>query len=357
MPAVVWAVLLPAASAAAQDAADGARHPSVRLGAVQIELLARVQLDARLKAGAVERDEEERGLDVGRKRVGVRGRLARIAAFEVEAELEARDPWRDAYIEYRQFRSLRVQAGHFKVPFSLDYTTSSARLDFIDRSHAANRLAAGRDRGVMAHGRLLDDRLEYEAGAFADGETKAVRVAARPFGARRSAAGALTAAVAYTYGALDERRVESVWVKGSRRRAGFELQWQPGPVALTGEYMRAADERLGQGIGGETLAPLVRTGWYGAGTWTVRPAPGSKRPRLELAARVDGLRVGRGGARAGAAFSPRAAVVAGRADQALTLGVNWFVMPRVKLQVNGVRARTDATRARWTPLARLQVAV
>jgi phosphate-selective porin OprO/OprP len=354
MPGVVWAVLLLAASAAAQDGADGARHPSVRLGDVRLELLARVQLDARLKADAVERDEETPGLDIGRKRVGVRGRLARIAAFEVETELEARDPWRDVYIEYRQFRSLRVQAGHFKVPFSLDYTTSSAKLDFIDRSRAANTLAAGRDRGIMAHGRLLDDRLEYEAGAFAGRDTKAVRLAARPFGARRSAGRALTAAIAYTHGALDERLVDSVWVKGSRRRAGVELQWQPGPVALTGEYMRAADERLGQGIGGENLAPLVRTGWYGAGTWAVRPALGSRRPRLELAARVDGLRVGRGGAKAGTSFSPRAAVVAGRADQALTLGVNWYLGSRVKLQANGVRDR-HAGRARWTPLARLQV--
>jgi phosphate-selective porin len=355
---VMVAALLVAADASAQDVNDAARHPSLRLGAVQLELLARVQLDARFRQRQADtgEDDEARDLDIGRKRVGVRGRVTRVAAFEVEAEVETRNPWRDVYVDYRQFRAIRVRAGRFKVPFSLDYTTSSANLDFIDRSRAADRLSGGRDRGVMAHGRLWDEHLKYEVGAFADDKTMAMRLTARPLGARRSAVGPLAVAAAFTRGTHDERLVESVWVNGHRQRAGLELRWQPGPVTVTAEYMRLTNERRGQGVSGDDLPSLVMTGWYAAGTWAVRPALRSVRPRLELAARIDGLRVGSDGD-PGASFSPRAPVVSGHVERALTLGVNWYATRRVKLQFNGVRAHTDTSRALWTPLVRLQVSI
>jgi len=131
---------LVAASAAAQDGANEPAHPSLRLSeGVQLELLARVQIDGR-------HDQ----LDIARKRIGTRGRVGRVLAFELEAEVEADSPWRDAYVEYRQWRALRVRGGRFKLPFSLEQTTSSANLDFIDRSAAADRLSLGRSRSRAA---------------------------------------------------------------------------------------------------------------------------------------------------------------------------------------------------------------
>jgi len=349
--AVCAAGLLVAQAASGQDVNDEVKHPSLRLGAVRLELLARVQMDARASRNDdARREDEGDGVDIAKKRITTRGRVARVAAFEIEAELQSDDPWRDVYLEYRQFRAVRVRAGHFKTPFSLDYTTSSANLDFLDRARVTERLSAGRDQGVMAHGRVWRDRLKYEVGAFEDGRMTAVRLTSRPWGARRSAAGRLAAAVAFTRGTLDERRVDSIWVNGTRQRTGLELRWQPGPFTVTSEYMRAADERRGQGMAGEDLAPLVRTGWYLTGTWTMA---GGNRPNVELAARAEGLRVGSGGP--DASLSPRAPVVASRAERAVTLGVNWYVVPRAKLQVNGVRARVGTSRATWMPLVRLQV--
>jgi phosphate-selective porin len=328
-------------------------------GAVRLDFLARVQLDGRIQRREEGRGDvdENPGLDIARKRVGVRGRVTRAVAFEVDAELETRSPWRDVYVDYRQFRAVRVRAGRFKVPFSLDYTTSSTNLDFIDRSRAANRLAAGRDEGVMAHGRLWGERVKYEVGMFDDGRTTAMRLTGHALRKGDSPFGPLSAAVAFTSGTAAERLVESVWINGRHRRSGAELHWQPGPAAVTAEYMRLTSERRGQSVSGDDLTPLAMTGWYVAGTWPLLGASPATRQRFELAARIERLRVGDGSGEADASFSPRAPLVAGRAERGLTLGVNWFVMPRVKMQLNAVRTRTDATRARWTPLVRLQVSI
>ena len=68
------------------------------------------------------------------------------------------------------------------------------------------------------------------------------------------------------------------------------------------------------------LRPLFRGGW-GA---------------IEAAARVEGMRFGSVDIDI-ASTSPRADVVLGNADHAVTLGVNWHPMRYVKVQVNVVR--------------------
>jgi hypothetical protein len=81
------------------------------------------------------------------------------------------DPWRDVYLNYKQYEFAQAQVGKFKVPFSLDENTSPMKLDFVYRSRIAALLAPGRDLGVMVHGRVLNRGwLRYELGVFnADG--------------------------------------------------------------------------------------------------------------------------------------------------------------------------------------------
>lgn len=348
-------VVLPA-SAAAQDAQDEAKHPTLGLGdRLQLEFLARVQLD--LRRGE---DDDERDLDIGRRRVGIRGRFTRALAWEADAEVEADRPWRDAYLEYRQSRAVRIRAGRFKLPFSLDHTTSSANLDFIDRSLAATRLAPGRDQGVMGHGRVWSDRLKYEIGAFGGG-TSAARITVRPFGTGTSPLGPLAGAVAVTRGAAGERLVEGVWVNGARRRTGVELRWQPGPLTLTTEYLRMTAERRGQGIAGDDLVPLVMRGWYVSGTWRLRPTVGGRRARVDLAGRLDGLMLGEADAGLDSSFSPRTPIVPARRERAVTLGLTWYATGHVKVQFNAVRERAGQLPAgqggAWMPMARLQISL
>ena len=361
---VLASTLVLSSVATAQGEDDGSRHPSVRIGSMlRLEMLARLQLDARLRSE--EPASEEQGWDVARKRVGMRGRVGRVVAFELEGELEGDSPWRDAYVEYRQFRLVRARAGRFKVPFNRDQHTSSTNLTFIDRSLAAEQLAPRRDTGVMVHGRVWGGRLRYESGVFAEDGTLALRVSGVPLAGSRSPWSRLSTALAVVSSTGEERLVESVWINGPRQRAGLELRWEPGAFALTTEYTRATDARRRQSVEGEDLRPLVRAGWYVSGVWKLRQPLGVRHTRMELAARIEGLRAGDRALSpltpAADTFGPRAEVVAGRQEHALTIGANWLFIPWVKLQLNAVRhtgrvsAAPERSDGRWNPVLRLQL--
>ena len=141
-------------------------YPSLQLGkGTHVDLRARVQFDVRDFESPANPDDSAES-DFARRRIAVEGEIKGIVAFEIDAEVEGENPWRDVYANYQQFDSVQVQGGKFKLPFSLDENTSPTNLDFVYRSLAARVLAPGRDRGVMVHGRLLDRIVRYELGLF-----------------------------------------------------------------------------------------------------------------------------------------------------------------------------------------------
>ena len=259
--------------------------------------------------------------------------MAGVADYQVEYEFSSDEHWRDVYVNYRQFNHLQVQAGKFKLPFSLDENTSSANLDFVYRSRAATQLAPGRDRGVMVHGRVLNV-LQYEAGLFNHdggnartdnpdrvfgGTTTAGRATVQPFRSSKSLLSDLQFGAAFTGSdvpegiaalrgrtALDAPFFPSdLWVRGSRRRVGLEARWRPGPFSVKAEYIRVQSERRGQSVEDADLSPFIGTGWYVSGTWLAtgeKKASGADNPRrpifrggfgaLEFAARLEALGFG-----------------------------------------------------------------
>jgi phosphate-selective porin len=380
-------------------------HPSLRFkDTVRIDFRGRFQGDVRRSEAPFE--DEDDALDVAWRRIGIDGEIRNLLAFQVERELASDVPWRDVYVDYRQFTTVRVQAGKFKLPFSLDENTSATNLDFVYRSLAATELAPGRDRGVMVHGRLFDRAIGYEVGAFAhDGDntlprddlqqraarTTALRFTTEPFFRSSGPAATLRAAIAWTAGDVDEG-VSSIrgrtplrasffpgemWVSGARRRTGMDVRWMPGPFSVQAEYIRLSEERLGQGIDNGDLAPVVASGWYVSGTWAVtgeRKARGLDSPpqplfqggfgAIEVAARVESLAFGEGDA-PGASISPRADVLFGNRDRVVTLGANWYINRWVKVQANVIRdALRDPSRgplpeaqAFWSQAVRVQVTI
>lgn len=358
--------------------------PSLRFrDSVRLDLHARVQIDG-VDSPLAEDDGDPSVLDVGRRRVGVEGELGRIVQFEIERELGSGEAWRDVFVNYRQFTAVRVQAGKFKLPFSLDENTGSTNLDFTHRSRVATQLAPGRDIGVVIHGRPFSPRLRYEVGVFEHdgrnartsniarvfgGTTVAGRITVVPFAGSKSELADLRVAVAATGStvpegfpalrgrtAVDARFFRAdVLVNGRRQRTGLELRWRPGPFSIQSEYIRVADDRRGESVEDTDLSPLIASGWYLSGTWAMtgeRKAGGIDRPKrpvlpkagigaVELAARVEALSFRSGAGDQPPSTSPRADVIVGNALHGVTLGVNWYLNRWIKVQVNLIRERVD----------------
>ena len=337
-------------------------HPSLRLGpGTRVDFRARLQGNLQdWDDPSPEDGETSSSIDVARRRIGIDGEIFNIFDYQVEGELGVKqDPWRDVYLNYKQYDVAQVQFGKFKVPFSLDENTSVTKLDFVYRSRIAALLAPGRDLGVMVHGRVLHRGwLRYELGAFNEdgsnvrtndtdrvhGErTLAGRVVAQPFRSTKSLASDLAMGVSFTRSELPEGvsdlrgRTEldasfyrpGILVNGQRQRIGFEARWRPGPFSIKSEYIRLTDERLGQSVENTDLEPFVSAGWYVSGTWALtgeKKADGLEVPlrplfhggfgAVELALRVERIRFGSTGDDPLASDAPRSEVILGNGDRA-----------------------------------------
>jgi phosphate-selective porin OprO and OprP len=344
--------------------AASAQHPSIEAGEwLRVDFRARLQADVR-KSEAPIRNDAEGGLDIARRRIGIEGHVWHIVDYQFEYELGARE-WRDAYLDYRQFKSVQVRAGRFKLPFGLDENTSATNLDFIYRARISSRLAPGRDRGIMVHGRAWKNVVTYEGGVFHnDGDnarpsnsarvfgkrTLAARVLAQPFRNSKSpladlqVGGAISSThVPLGFPAVRARTVfgasfydSDVWVRGRRQRTGVEARWRPGRMSVQSEYIRLTDERRGQSVEDSDLSPLVAQGWYISGTYALTRKR-NRYGRIEAAARFETLSFGSRGNAHDRSTSARADAILGNVDRALTLGANWHVNRWVKVQANLIR--------------------
>ncbi len=354
-------------------------RPSLRYGdLLRIDFRARLTGDLRRSEASL-RDTDTSRFDIARRRIGVSGEIGGVADFQVERELAHARPWRDVYVDYHRFNGVRIQAGQFKLPFGLDENTSSANLDFVYRSRAAE-LSPGRDPGVMVHGRA--GVLRYEAGMFAHdgdnargndtvrvsgGRTAAGRLLVQPFRSSTSLLlKDLQAGIAYTSSRVSagiaDLRVDTALgqpffrpglaVQGTRSRAGVEMRWRPGPFSVQSEFVRLTSERRGQSIDETDLPPLRADAWYAQGGWVVtgerKAKGGADEPRrplfrggagaVELAARIEAVRLSSSGPGL-PSTGPRAEAILPYRDRVLTLGVNWSPNRWVRVQANLVRDR------------------
>jgi len=364
----------------------------------------RIDVHARLQSDYLVRNEAdpdaatlgfEDRLSLARKRVGVEGMLFDRVGFQVEGEIGDSQPWRDVYADVKVNRALHIQAGRFKVPFSLEQLTSGTELDFIARAAAVSDLSPSRDIGVMVHGRLADRMVKYEAGVFevhaasrlwtaGAVRTLAGRVTIAPLvdgKSRGSDALEISAALLRTdlpegRGGLSGHLVmgdtffHPMFVNGARTRVGASVAWNSKRASVRGELIRSMDTRLGQAIDGGDLSSLVSSGGYVAGLWHLAARDGHRYGHaplraLDLTARFDRLSFGSAAGAGDAFLNPRADRVAPIGKDAWTLGVNWHPNRWVKVQANTVREQIVdplallpiGTTPFWSTVVRFQVAM
>jgi phosphate-selective porin OprO and OprP len=386
-------------------------RPSFRVGnLLRMDLRARVQSD--FQAFSPNLQTAEGAFDLNRVRIGLEGKFLKHFDYQVEHEFresfggpKSKHPWRDVYITFDYFGSFQLQAGKFKIPFSMEQLTGVANLDFINRARLAEDLAPARDIGVMLHGRFFKRGFGYEAGVFRnDGEnseshenvrgrqTYALRLTGTPLRLLRlpldlsaieiAAAAAstdvpegLNSLRGHTNAGVDF--FKHVYVEGRRSRMGTEFRWQPGPFSIKGEWVHVSEARQGQSIRGADLPAKISRSWYGSATWTItgestaggveprRPFPSTGIGAIQIAMRYEQLRFG-SAEHTGIPFSsPRAANILGNTDRAWTTGINWYLNHFVKVQVNGIhetiedpeRSPIPGRDKYWMGILRLQLAM
>jgi phosphate-selective porin OprO/OprP len=389
-------------------------RPGLRAGdKFRLDLRGLFQLDARgFDPVPADRKDE---WDIPRRRVGIDGEILNLIEFQVEAQLDDSDPWRDVYVNVKPRPWLQFQGGKFKVPYGRERLRGHSGLDFVERSNATNYLTPGRDIGGMVHGRTAGRAFDYAIGFFAKDSASDVnvntddpvdeeddlaspkssvagRLVMRPFRFRdRDGFGGLEVGFGMTRTKLpeglnslrgrsvfDETFFDRVYVEGHRWRWGVDVYAEGGPATFTAEYLEGADDRLGQGLADDDLPDLVSRGWYVAGTWVLTGQPKSDVDRvksaffggglgaIEAAVRVDQLRLTSRETLGEPPFrNPRAVNLYPNDDVTWTLGLNWYLNRYLKLQGDAMRERfSDVERTLlpgetvfWSFVARLQFAL
>jgi phosphate-selective porin len=361
--------------------------PSLRLSHrgsdFELRLAGYAQGDLRSRRNFTDGDDEEEGLNgtdtmLQRARIGVEGSWKRLSFEATVDPADDGEHLKDLVAEVKIAKALHIRGGHFKVPFGYEWLTSAAKIDFLERSMLANALAPSRDWGAMATGSPFK-RFDYMVGVFqGDGGTQRSRsertVAARvEYGLLKSVdvgasfSQADVAADVEVEGGADPtprglagigasqfRFFDPHFVDGRRRRLGADARWSAGPMAVRGEWLRATEERNGQGSTFDDLPGEVGEGWMASATWLVtgekktrtikpsRPLSTGGPGAIEIGARFDTLRFDDDGDPGGFEGSGnRARNIRPASARAFTGGLSWWPEPFIRLMGNVVLERFE----------------
>jgi phosphate-selective porin OprO/OprP len=335
--------------------------------------------DNRLQPGAVVNFDgrfftgpsEARAVDtfqVRRLRAQAEGHVARHFPFLLNVDFAGGVVnLRDAWFETRFSDGLHVRVGKFRAPFSYDRLTRVAHLMFVERG-LTTTVAPDRETGVQVLGDLASGRLSY-AGALTngviDGGTADLdangakdltgRVMVRPWATRAThRLQGLGLALAVNTGIqpgplpsfqLPGRQVYFTYAEATGE--GRRTRWSPqgfyyhGPFGGYAEYVHSE----GAVRRGTVRGDVAHQAWQAAASWVVTGEPAvperNVRPRynfdpathhygaLQVAARYQVLAVGADAVELGFA-SP----ISSRRADVLTIGLNWYLNPFVKWNLN-----------------------
>jgi phosphate-selective porin len=352
---------LPSAWAFAGDENDDTqdRLKITPTGYVQLDYRSFPDWETEIGKVSLARDERE----LRRFRLGFEAEY-RDWRFEVDVDPSEKNTGflKDAFVDLRLSRALRLRAGHFKLPFDEEQLSSASRLDFAERSRFASAIAPGRDFGLMAHGRL-SNRLSYATGVFVgDGwtldapegrgfdlrsdVTVASRVAFAPGGGLRLGGGVTLGRVSE-----DDNDLARGWVgeavsgysyfpahhvNGRRLRTVLNSSWSVGRLTLKADVGQGRDQRKEQGADRSDLPDLVSTGWSTSAHWLIAGRRDKTRVdagkglfsgigAIEASLRYESLSFDDSAA-SGDLDSPasRAASVRAASVRSLTAGLSWW---------------------------------
>ena len=286
-----------------------------------------------------------------------------------------------AYLNCSYFPDLQIQAGQFKAPFSGEYLVSSSAIDTIERAMITDSggTVPKYDIGAMLWGpKVFDGLLSYGVGIFNgnvasnsdtnDDKDLVGRLVLVPFAPTEvSFLKGLEVGGSYQTGRQTptqsyEAKLPSDWAffkkinyRGQRDRYGLDMAYKLGPFKVQAEWIYQVLEREKQvrvnpdtnqivSSGGKLIdAPdLISWGWYVLGTYFVW---GDESQGIQLVARYEQMDLDDNPVKKYQKANPigkntyatrwgNELNLRGNTADVLTLGVNYFPHPNVKLAFN-----------------------
>ncbi len=238
---------------------------------------------------------------INRARLQAAGTIATGFSYKVQGEFRTGSAGRnasvsltDAYIRYSH-HAAGVQVGQFKTPFTLEYLTSIADIESLDRSTVVDSLSPKRDIGIMGDYQVGKYAL-VSAGVF-NGE--GINVTANKDSTVLGVARIAVKPIPQLTVGLNAAR----WF-GDSLRYGVDAAWQDTRFTVKGEYLGGSRDSLG---GKDDW------GWWGLAGYKVVPA-------VQLVAKYEDFR--------------REAIGPQFRNRAISVGVNGFpVIPTVRLSL------------------------
>lgn len=266
-----------------------------------------------------------------RARLDVKGDISSNWSYEVYTEFAGVNPkLLDAYTTYKIADFLKITAGQFKVPFSLESLISDSQLEFIDRSQVVNALAGrstdvignqnGRDIGLQISGNfakldnkkyLFDYSLALLNGAGYDVTTDnnnhkdiAGRLGVHPIDNLVISGNFYNGQGYYTLAGAKSA------TNNKRNREGIDARYVIGGLSLQAEYDKGTD------------GTIKRNGWYGQASYFVLPK------HLQVSAKYD-------------TYDPNT-VVSNDATNIYTGAASWYFNDWAKFTLNYLAKHEDA---------------
>lgn len=113
-----------------------------------------------------ERTSGENGFSVGNARLQVYGEFDQGFGYQLQTNFTSSVPLLDANVYYKFSDGFQVKTGLFKSPFSYEYLTGAAAIDFVNRASVVDQLAPKRQIGAQISGQTTEGILRYKLGAF-----------------------------------------------------------------------------------------------------------------------------------------------------------------------------------------------
>jgi len=256
------------------------------------------------------------GFDTRRARLDFKGAISDHWDYELYVEFGGTPALVDGYTTYKFADYLRISAGQFKIPFSVESLTSDSQLELIDRSQVEESLNArakdvlgnqnGRDIGAQIAGSFFklngNYLFDYTFGVFnGNGVNRADNNQDKDVSGRFTVHPIPNLSLSYDF--YHGRDIfGTITTNQLRNRQGFDARYVYNRLSLTAEYDKGTD------------AAIKRDGWYAQAGYFILPK------KLQLVGKYD-------------TYDPNKIIATDRSTWYIG-GVNYFFNPWTKLYVN-----------------------